>query len=169
MECQVDKPYPKVEVEGKNLEYAKILLEDYAGIVSEETAINQYIYQRFEKFSDNQLFSETLGKIAMVEMHHLELLGETIKLLGINPIFRITEKNYNCLTYWSSSFVDYSVDIVEMLKNDIKIEEEAIRNYQYHISIINDKFIQRLLFRIIEDEKQHINCFKMLLSNFNNC
>ena len=163
MDCQIDKSYPKVEVEMPNIEYAKILLEDYAGIVSEETAINQYIYQHFDKFDTNQLFSETLSKIAMVEMHHLELLGETIKLLGLNPIFKVVESN-NYLTYWSSSYVYYNTNIIEMLKNDIKIEEEAIRNYRYHISIIDDKFIKKLLYRIIEDEEQHIKCFNMLLN-----
>ncbi len=164
MECRVNKPYPKIEVEEENISYANLLLEDYAGIVSEETAINQYIYQHFDKFNINEEFSNTLSSIAVVEMKHLELLGKTIKLLGLNPVFKIKEKNCN-LTYWSSSFVNYNTNIIDMLKNDIKIEEQAIQNYKYHISIINDKYVKRLLYRIIEDEEQHIKCFNMLLEN----
>ena len=163
MECRIDKPYPKIEVEEENINYANLLLEDYSGIVSEETAINQYIYQHFDKFNINEEFSKTMSSIAVVEMKHLELLGKTIKLLGINPIFKIKEKN--CMTYWSSSFVDYNTNIIDMLKNDIKIEEQAIHNYKYHISIINDKYVKRLLYRIIEDEEQHIKCFNILLEN----
>ena len=51
-----------------------------------------------------------------------------------------------------------------MLRSDIKIEEEAIRKYRYHISLINDKYIKALLYRIIEDEEVHIKCFNMLLN-----
>lgn len=163
MECRVDKPYPKVEVEGKNIAYANLLLQDYAGISGEDTAIHQYIYQKFDKAGIDPEFSETLSKIAMIEMRHLELLGETIKLLGVDPKFKFIENSSNCLTYWSGSFVDYTTDIVSMLQNDILIEEEAIKNYQYHISIIDDKYIKRLLYRIIEDEEQHLRCFHMLL------
>ena len=163
MDCQVNKPYPKVEVEGKNVEYAKLLLDDYAGIVSEETAVNQYIYQHFDKFNTDEVFSKTLSKIAMVEMKHLELLGKTIKLLGVDPKFKVPDKSYNCLTYWSSSFVCYNTSIVDMLKNDIRLEEKTIEIYKNHISLINDQFIKRLLYRIIEDEEKHIECFNMLL------
>ena len=164
LECRVDKPYPEVRVERKNIEYAKLLLDDYASEVGEDRAIHQYVYQKFDKFKDNPLFSKTLSQIAMVEMKHLELLGETIKLLGVNPEFRFVDKNTNYLVYWNSSFVDYTTDIVEMLRSDIKIEEEAIRKYKYHISLINDKYIKALLYRIIEDEEVHIKCFNMLLN-----
>lgn len=168
MDCRVNKPYPKVEVEKPNIAYANILLDDYCGLVSEATAINQYVYQHFDKFNLDQEFSETLSKISMVEMKHLELLGETIRLLGVSPKFKFVDKTYNYLTYWSSSFVDYTDNIVDMLKNDIKIENEAIKNYKYHISIINDKYIKRMLYRIIEDEEQHIRCFNYLLNQYYN-
>ncbi len=164
MECKVNKPYPKVRVERKNIEYAKLLLLDYAGAVGEDTAIHQYVYQKFDKFNMDPVFVETMSKIAMVEMRHLELLGETIKLLGVNPEFRSINTASNNLDYWNSSFVNYNTDIVEMLKSDIRIEEEAIKNYRYHISIINDKYIRVLLSRIIEDEQMHIKCFNMLLN-----
>lgn len=163
MECRVDKPYPKIEVEGKNLYYANLLLEDYSGLVSELTAITQYVYQKFDKFNVNEEFSKTLSGIAVVEMKHLELLGETIKLLGVDPKFKF-EDNCNLLTYWSGSFVDYTTNIVDMLKSDIKIEYDAIALYKYHINIINDKYVKRLLYRIIEDEERHIECFNMLLN-----
>lgn len=172
MKCRVDKPYPKVRVERKNIEYAKLLLDDYASPIGEDRAIHQYIYQKFDKFNADPVFAETLSQIAMVEMKHLELLGETIKLLGVNPEFRFLDNNTNRLVYWNSSFVDYTTNIIEMLKSDIRIEEEAIKKYRYHISIIDDKYIKALLYRIIEDEEMHIKCFNMLLNRviyINNC
>ncbi len=164
MNCRVDKPYPEIKVEKKNIEYAKLLLNDYASAVGEDRAIHQYIYQNFDKFNEDPVFAKTLSQIAMVEMKHLELLGETIKLLGINPEFRFVDKNTNYLVYWNSSYVNYTTNIIEMLKSDILIEKEAIKNYRYHISIINDKYIKALLYRIIEDEQMHIKCFNMLLN-----
>ena len=162
MECRVNKPYPKIEVEEENIVYANILLEDYAGVVSELSAIHQYIYQKFEKFNEKEEFAKTLSSIAMVEMKHLELLGETIKLLGVDPKFKYADKT-NYLNYWNSSFVNYNTDIIAMLKDDIKIEEEAIQSYKCHIRIIDDKYVKQLLYRIVEDEEKHIECFKTLL------
>ncbi len=164
MECRVNKPYPTIMVERENIEYAKILLEDYSGVTGEDTAIHQYIYQHFDKFNIDKSFSDTLKQIAMVEMKHLELLGETIKLLGLDPKFKFIDKPCYKITYWNSSFVNYNTNIKEMLMSDIEIEKEAIENYKYHISIINDKYIKNLLFRIIEDEEKHIECFNYLLS-----
>ena len=161
MDCKVDKPYPEVRVEKPNIEYAKLLLEDYSGIASELTSITQYVYQKFDKFNVDEYFSETLSRIAMVEMKHLELLGETIKLLGIEP--RYITKDNNIYTYWTSRTVDYKTNISDMLYSDIKIEKEAIEKYKYDLSVINDKYIKQTISRIIEDEEKHIECFKMLL------
>lgn len=162
MECRVNKPYPKVEVEEENIVYANILLKDYAGMSSELSAIHQYIFQKFEKFNENEEFANILSSIAVVEMKHLELLGETIKLLGIDPKFKYADKT-NYLNYWNSSFVNYSTDIIEMLKVNIEAEKEAIHNYKCHIRMIDDKYIKQLLYRIIEDEEKHIECFTTLL------
>ena len=149
MDCKVNKPYPLVRV------------EDYSGLYSELTSITQYVYQKFDKFNVNEIFSKTLSEIAMVEMHHLELLGETIKLLGVEPRYVFKD---NFMTYWSGSFVDYNTNIIDMLLSDIKLEEEAINKYEYDISVIDDEYIKLTLYRIIEDEKMHIKCFNKLLN-----
>lgn len=165
MEYQANKPYPKVEVKEKNLFYATLLLEDYAGMISESTAIFQYIYERINKFQIHPEFSEALLRIAVVEMRHLQMLGETITLLGLKPEYKSID-SCNYLVNWNSSFVDYNTDIISMLKNDIRLEENTIANYQYHIHMINDPYIKRLLYRIIEDEEIHIQCFQTLLAKY---
>lgn len=165
MECIVNKPYPEIKVECENKNYAEILMQDYSGIVSETTAIFQYSYQFIDKFNDKE-FYETIENISIVEMKHLEILGKLIKLLGVNPVFKSNYNNY--LTYWSSSFLDYNTNIVDMIKIDIKGEEDAIKNYVYHASIINDKYIKEILYRIVEDEKKHIECLNVLLNKYSN-
>lgn len=168
MEYRVNKDYPEVNVEETNVYYAKLLLNDYSGINSELTAITQYVYQGFYLFKDYSKISKTLEKIAIVEMRHLELLGKTIKLLGVKPEFKFNNNNDYYYQYWNSSYVDYNTHLISMLKDNILKEQVAIRNYEQHISVINDKYIKVLLERIIEDEKVHIKCFKELLQEVNN-
>lgn len=167
MECKVDKPYPEIRVEKENKYYAKVLMEDYSGLVSEMTAINQYVYQSLDKFNVDKEFYDTLENISVVEMLHLETLGKLIKLLGLNPVYKSNYNDY--ITYWSSSFVDYSTNIIDMIRADIRSEKDAINNYTYHISIIDDKYIKEILSRIIEDERKHIECFNTLLKKYSNC
>ena len=162
MQYSVNKLYPKIEVEKENIYYANLLLQDYAGINGELSAICEYSYQHFNKFNENNNIAKSLSQIAIVEMKHLEILGKLIKLLGLNPEFKSFEcNNYK---YWNSENLNYSTNTTLMLLDDIRKEKIAITNYEYHINIINDKYIKEILKRIIEDELVHIECFKMLLT-----
>lgn len=163
MKYCVEKPYPEIKVEQKNSFYADLLLNDYAGITSELSAITSYAYQNFVLFKNYQEIAHNLIKIAIVEMHHLEMLGKTIYLLGKNPTFIYKEKNTCSYKYWNSSFVPLNTNIFNILQNNILAEEKAIYNYEYHISLINDIYIKELLERIIADEKLHIKCFQTML------
>ncbi|WP_339061131.1 manganese catalase family protein [Tepidibacillus marianensis] len=74
--------YPETKVLKPNRAYAEILMDDYAGVVSEFTAINQYLYHHyFFDIIDNQL-ADLLEGVAVVEMYHLEILADLIILLG---------------------------------------------------------------------------------------
>ncbi len=53
-----------------------------------------------------------------------------------------------------------------MLKYNIRLEQNTILNYQRHIAMIDDPYVQRLLNRIIEDEVIHIQCFQTLLREY---
>ena len=163
MECRLNIPYPEVKVENKNIEYAKILLEDYTGFNGEETAINQYIFEYLDKFNQYEYFAQILKKIAIVEMKHLELIGKTITLLGGKPTFKFLDRKTNYYLYYSGSFINYENDIKKILIYNIKLEKMTIRKYQLHIKMINDRYIKALLYRIILDEKKHIECFRELL------
>lgn len=157
--------YPPVKVEGKNIKYARLLMDDYAGVVSEMTAICQYLHHHFhldEKYPD---VAELLEEVSIVEMRHLEMLGETILLLGGDPQFGHFVKGKP--TYWSGSYVKYSKDICQALRFDVQAERAAIANYRKRITQIRDKHIQKLLQRIILDEELHVKLFLEAARKYN--
>lgn len=163
-DCSVDLPYPKPTVEGKNYNYAALLMDDYSGVISEFTAVSLYTYQHFSASqSEFESYSELIKCISLVEMKHMELIAETIFKLGFIPKYMGTYSTSN--QFWNGSFVDYSRNLKTMLEIDIKSEVDAINNYKHHISLINDKHIVELLRRIILDEEKHISLFKKELSS----
>lgn len=162
MKVKLDIPYPEVKVEEKNPYYADLLSQDYAGRTSETTATLLYSYQHFSAFDSNEEFSKIIKEIAIVEMKHLGMLGETIKLLGREPIYKTCEASRGDCVMWSASNIDYSTRLKEMLEVDIREETNAIRIYESHKRLIKDKYIKNMLDRIILDEKRHLEIFKSL-------
>ncbi len=162
MICKLNKPYPPIKVEKENLEYAEILMKDYAGSGGEDTAIHEYLFQSFVK----KEVADTLRGIAEVEMHHLFILGELITLLGGKPFFCETVKNDTCVKPWTSEYVNYTMTLKDMIIVDIKREQETIKRYQKNIEVIHDIYIKKLLQRIIEDEQLHIDCLTRIYNEF---
>ena len=158
MEYRSALPYPKVQVERKNIEYAKMLTNAYVGNVSEDTAIHLYMYEHI--VLDNE-YGKIMEQISMVEMYHFELLAKAIKLLGLDPKY----KTYNPDKYFSSEYVKYGKNLNDMLEINIISEEIAIDNYEKLANIIDDKYIKELLNRIILDEKIHLEIFRKLKDN----
>lgn len=160
VKCYVDLPYPEIKVEKPNIEYAKILLNSYAGKISEDSAAHLYIFQHIILEDKYKKYSSILKKIGIVEMHHLEMLGETIRKLGIEPVFMSYDKNKSGLVPWRSNYINYSVNIRDIINIDIDAEEKAIEYYKYTIEIIKDKYVRKLIERIIMDEELHLKIFK---------
>jgi bacterioferritin len=158
-------PYPEIKVLEPNKNYAEILIDAYAGTVSELTAINQYLYHHFVVNKQDKELKDLFRNIAIIEMKHLDMLGETIKLLGTNPVYR--GGNSTRGDYWNGSLVYYGNSICEQLEADLDSELKAIEYYQKSINIIKDKYIQDILNRIILDEKVHVELFKQTLIKYN--
>lgn len=167
MKVKLDIPYPEIRVEKQDVNYADILSEDYAGRVSETTACLLYSYEHFDMFKENKEFSDIIEEISLVEMKHLEMLGKTIKLLGKDPIFKTCESTRGDCIMWNSNYVSYADDLKSMLKINIEGETNAIKNYEHHKKIIEDKYIKELLSRIILDEKRHVEIFEMIYNGLN--
>lgn len=161
------KPYPIPRVEEKNKNYAKLLLKNYAGPRGEETAIHLYLFQYLISNKSLKEFATAIKEIAEVEMNHLRLLGEAINLLGELPVYG-SPSNNNKYIPWSSTNVIYKTNLKEILELNIKSEEEAIKNYQYALFIIDDKYIKELIERIIEDELVHLDVFNYFLTKYFN-
>lgn len=157
-------PYPEIKVQGPNRHYAELLMDDYAGVVSEFTAINQYLYQYFYFKDVDKKLGELLENVSITEMLHMEMLAEVIKKLGGNPVIRGSYSTSG--KFWTGNHVYYGTSLCEQLKADIIAEYKAIEEYQKHIRAIPDPYVQAILQRIILDEKVHILLFNQALAKF---
>ena len=87
----------------------------------------------------------------MAEMIHLQKLGELIFLLGGNIDF-IAKQCHGRTMMWTPEYLSIPGNIGKLLIDDIEDEKAAIRQYQMHSKMINDKYVNAVLARIIKDE-----------------
>ncbi len=159
MQYKVDMPYPEIKVERKNVELAKEILNAYAGEVSEDTAVHNYIFQMMLVHENNDLKTILRG-IAIVEMHHLEILGLLIGELGLTPLFVGIENNHT--KWFSGEYVPYEKEWKKALLDNIYMEKKAIRDYERILDSTSDINVKQILRRIILDERLHIEIFTKL-------
>ena len=124
---------------------------------SELNAINQYISQE-ALFED---IGEMMMGIALVEMKHLDKLGDLIMDLGGD----ITQK-------YETTYVEYGKTAKEAVELGIKAENSTIEEYNKIVDKVaalpqNDttKFVLNLLAKLIADEQFHIKLFKQWLAD----
>lgn len=158
--CSINLPYPNIEIKEKNMEYAKMIKKCYCGLNSELTLLNQYFFQ---KFLLNSYLKDIFTKILKVELEHLNILGEVLVALGEDPSFYIQkkDKNYN----WNIKFINKDTSLKNILINNIKNEENLIKEYRNICKIIEDENIITILNRIILDEELHIKILKEIYKN----
>lgn len=152
-------PYTPITVTRPNQHYAHLLLQDFTSPKGEMTAIYQYLYQNWTVKNHN--ISETLMRIAQVEMHHLDILGQAITALGGNPKYQSIEKDSH--SAWNGNAINYTQNIKQILRYNISLEEGAIHSYQLHAKMIQDQSISAICLRLAEDEEIHRAIFKKLL------
>jgi len=151
-------PYP--EVSGPpDADTVAMLKQDYAGSAGELSGITQYVYQSIAAGAakENESFAGALLQIAIVEMMHLDMLGDAILTLGVDPCFSDDQG------FWSASNIDYTQGFDDMVRANIQAEQTAIANYQKHASQTGNKTVRDLLLRIAEDEKLHLRFFRKQL------
>jgi len=159
---KVDEPYPPIKVLEPNPRYARILLDSYSGVVSEMTAINMYLYHHFDAEATLPEFADVVEGVAIVEMHHLEILAKLIILLGGDPRYFGSDG-----TWWSGRFVDYFTgEPCMQIDADIRAEQAAIKGYRLAIIEIDDPYVQAMLQRIIKDEQLHLDLFTELFNTY---
>lgn len=158
----MELPYPPIQAEERNPDYADLLGVDYCGAVSEMTAVTQYINNENRMTGEECSLAKTILGIAMAEMIHLQKLGELIFLLGGVVDFSAKQRNGR-RKMWTPEYMTISGNVEKMLLADIEAEEAAISQYRMHMKMIQDDCVNAVLRRIIKDEEYHIMLLKALL------
>jgi len=107
----------------------------------EHGAIIQYLSHAYA-MGEGEIACE-IEAVARDEMRHLDWLAETIVGLGGKPSLKRGTQILKGKT------------IPDMMRDNIALEEGAMKNYAEHIKVIDDPAIKRLLRRILADEKAH--------------
>ena len=118
------------------------------GIEHEYTVILQYLFHSY--MSQNREVKRQMEDQAINEMQHLGWLAEEMVDGGGSPMIEHTE-------------VDQSTKAADMLRADIKIEQEVAAAYDHAAKETEDPDLKKLLFRIRDHEIYHIEVFSDLL------
>ena len=162
---KIDLPYPSLAGIGEDLRTARLLSPAYAGIHSELTAILQYVYHYFNFIKEfDEKTADTLMGIAIAEMEHLEILGNLLVKLGVDPIY--THFPPYRTEYYSTRAVSYSKTPVKMLLDDISGEMLAISEYKNFIERSNNERVNEIIARILLDEELHLTMLKDLAKQY---
>lgn len=156
-------PYPKIKIKEKNRFFAREILSNVGGKVSEMSAVALYFYSHLLTKSHPKI-AEAFHHISITEMKHLEIFGELSLALGADP--RLWSRANLGMKYWNAGFANYPCgnDVKVILNVSLKSELEAIEKYTHQMRIIKNENIREILGRIIEDEKLHVVIFKKFLS-----
>jgi len=113
---------------------------------NEHGAIIQYLLHAYG-MGEGEVTCE-VEALAREEMRHLDWLAETIVALGGQPSLKRGTMNMAGKT------------VPDWMADDVKLEQGAIDQYKEHIKLIDDPKINRLLRRILDDERSHRGDFE---------
>jgi bacterioferritin len=112
----------------------------------EHGAIIQYLTHAYS-MGEGEMSCE-IEATSRDEMRHLDWLAETIVELGGTP------------SLGRGTMRMGGARVSDWMKNNVLLEEGAIKQYKEHIKLIDDPKIKRLLQRILSDEEAHHDDFK---------
>lgn len=158
-------PYPEISISNKNLRCAQLLSHDFAAPKSEMSTLNQYVYESWVLQADFPEMAAVIKRIAVVEMHHLYMLGELITKLGGRP--RLQASRPDRQVVWNANMIYYAEKPKQLMRYNIMIEQKAIQTYTAHQRMISDPCVTDVLARIILDEQVHVHIFEKFLAEMN--
>lgn len=170
-EFYINTPYPDITVKSLPFEVVVILKRIYAGSKSEMTSIMQYVYQKsiFSNVPALSNVAKALEEISVKEMQHYEILSRIMVGCNIDPKNCVyIDGNVDVCDFWKASSVDYTKDIAKMFESNILLEQKAIAEYAYLLSVTQDNNLKEIIERIIQDEKTHICYFEAVLEAIKN-
>ncbi|HAN09167.1 MAG TPA: hypothetical protein DCP90_00965 [Clostridiales bacterium] len=146
-----------------NKDYADMLMNIYAGEVSEFTLTMQYMYHHnFYKDVNNEL-AEDVAEIHADDMEHMHILADLIVDLGGDPEYKYSNHKSE---YWSAKLVNYKKNICDMLKADMSLKKAGIEGYTKLIAMIDDTRIKTILNSILKAEIMHYNIIESYYKKF---
>lgn len=161
-------PYPPLRVERQNPGYAAEMLTNIGACSSEMSTISLYIYNSTILTDRSQELAQIFHKIAMVEMHHLDIFSHLAHMLGADPRLWTCSGKRPC--YWSPACNRYPMQTESLLKNALQGEQDTILKYRRQAKQICDAYVADLLNRIILDEQLHVQIFREILTErLQNC
>lgn len=157
-----DAPYPSLDGLSHDPFSSRIISAAYATPSGELNATLQYVYHSLNfAHCGYKKFADTLMRIAVAEMTHLDLLGEALITMGTQPVYTFQPPSQ--FNFYSAKFVAYSRSLVNMIEDDIVGEKHAIYGYERMLCRLKDGTLKALIVRIIEDEKLHLAALKKIL------
>lgn len=157
----VDLPYPTIQCEVRQKEYARAMLSNIGSAVSEMSTISSYFYNSVVLSHEYEDFAECFHKISIVEMHHLNIFASLAFQMGADP--RLWSLKNRRPQYWTPSYNDYSRKVKEIIENAIRGEEGAIWKYTQQTKMIRDANVIENLERILLDEQRHVKVLHEML------
>lgn len=158
----MDLPYPPVRVRERNREYADLVSVSYCGMVSEMSAVMQYINNESRIAGSNCAMGRLLLGMAIAEMTHMQILGALIGLLGGNVCYTAKQPGKQPWM-WSPQCLTLPDKMEEMLQADLEREIATIDQYSMQIRMIRDDYVNAVLGRIIQDEQYHVMLLRSMM------
>lgn len=160
----LETPYPAVRAENQRTDYAKAMLSNIGSSNSEMSAVTLYFYNSVILEAEYADFAGCFHKIAIVEMHHMNIFATLAFQMGLDP--RLWCFDSQKPVYWTPAYNYYPRQrLTEVIENAIQDEEAAIRKYSWQLEKISDENIRENLERILLDERHHIEIFHQMLSD----
>lgn len=159
------EPFPATKDICEDAYSLRVISPAYASSTGELNAILQYIYHSFFfarcGYAD---VAEKLVSIAVAEMLHLNILGQTILALGAAPVYcRNPSTGFD---FYSTKYVSYSRSLKYMLEDDILGEKQAICDYDNMLKRLKNTQVKKIVSRIRDDEILHLDTLQNILSDF---
>ena len=163
--------YPEITLNHLPQDILMLLKRIYAGTKSEFTSLTQYMYQHYIVWSNPKLdnLSEILERIAIQEMKHHEIVAKILVKCGIDPKNCVyIDGNSNLCDYWKASSVSYEKTLTKMFQSNILLEQRAIEDYNEVIAKTDNANLKQIIFRILQDEEEHLKYFNDVLAILKN-
>lgn len=165
--CEVrytaEGPYPPIAAEGRNRQYAQAMGSNVGGGVSEMSAVARYFYGHVILAGCREV-ADCLERIAIVEMHHLNIFACLARQLGEDP--RLWAAFRGGRRYWTPEYLRYPQRVDQVLRYALEEEKETIQKYRQQTIWIRDKNVVANLHRVIADEEVHVKLLTDLLTAY---